>query len=82
MKIETALNCLWAEVARYNPDSSVREAWHTLNTELLAQQSISSARNELCAYIDNLPLDKLSAAGWHSTVTILQEIRYRLSPIA
>jgi hypothetical protein len=33
MDKKTALNCLWAEVARYNQDSRVRDAWHVLNKE-------------------------------------------------
>jgi hypothetical protein len=42
MTIENALNCLWAEVARYNPDSRVREAWQTLESFVLAQQTHNS----------------------------------------
>jgi hypothetical protein len=39
MDVEVAINCLWAEVARYNENSRVREAWQTLKTAVLAQQT-------------------------------------------
>lgn len=37
MNIDTAMNCLWAEVARYNDDSRVREAWQTLKAAVSEQ---------------------------------------------
>ena len=55
MDIKTAMNCLWAEVARYNKDSRVREAWQTLNTavsELSAhnKQSTPCAEHQYSTY--------------------------------
>ena len=47
MDVKIALNCLWAEVARYNENSRVREAWQTLNTFVLAQQPTNNARDEI-----------------------------------
>ena len=43
MNIDTAMNCLWAEVARYNEDSRVREAWQTLKTAVSEQTAHNSA---------------------------------------
>ena len=47
MNIDTAMNCLWAEVARYNEDSRVREAWQTLKSEVLGQPAHNSSSHEM-----------------------------------
>jgi hypothetical protein len=45
----------------------------------LLKKRVAAENSEICAFIDNLPLGKLSEVGWHSTVTILEEIRKRLA---
>ena len=30
MDVKTAMNCIWAEVARYNENSRVRDSWQTI----------------------------------------------------
>ena len=47
MDVETAMNCLWAEVARYNENSRVREAWQTLKAAVEIDNSAQQPQHKI-----------------------------------
>jgi hypothetical protein len=48
------MNCLWAEVARYNENSRVREAWQTLKAAVEIDNSAQQLKAKIAACADRL----------------------------
>ena len=82
MDVKIALNCIWAEVARYNEDSRVREAWQSLNTFVLAAQPTNSSSHDMPSYVDVVQAVRDIREGVFDEVTFSDGVKFAYKCIA